>query len=195
MLVPRPVVALCLLGSEGAELVHLFCKFEAYTSTIGTLSELADSLNSSSVADLAFLLEDIGHLLGIEHQGQHTENHRQRGHEDRAQSHLCCKEGTLLERHSCMAALRGVLSEEDGGLAEQADEHDETHLKINVVLHTEELGEEQGTHQSERHAEDDGQRDEEALVEGDHDEIDEEYTDEEDDDDVGARLTLLSGDA
>ena len=94
-----------------------------------------------------------------------------------------------------MAALRGVLSEEDGGLAEQADEHDETHLKINVVLHAEELGEEQGTHQSERHAEDDGQRDEEALVEGDHDEIDEEYTDEEDDDDVGARLTLLSGDA
>ena len=61
-------MTLCLLGSEGAELVHLFCKFEAYTSTIGTLSELADSLNSSSVADLAFLLEDIGHLLGIEHQ-------------------------------------------------------------------------------------------------------------------------------
>jgi hypothetical protein len=47
----------------------------------------------------------------------------------------------------------------------------------------------------EGYAEDDGEGDEEALVERHHDEIDEEDADEEDADDVGARLTLLAGDA
>ena len=137
----------------------------------------------------------VGSCACGEHQGQHTENHRQRGHEDGAQTHLGGEEGTLLERHASMSALGGVVGEEDGGLAEQADEHDESHLQVDVVLHAEELGEEQGAHQSEGYAEDDGQGNEETLVECHHDEIDEEHTDEEDDDDVGARLTLLAGDA
>ena len=46
----------------------LFCKLKAYAGTIGTLGELADCLNSSSVANLSFFLKDIGHLLGVKHQ-------------------------------------------------------------------------------------------------------------------------------
>ena len=122
----------------------------------------------------------IGSCARGEHQGQHAENHGERGHEDGAQTHLGGKEGTLLERHADMAALRGVLGEEDGRLAEQADEHNQSNLQVDVVLNTEELGEEQGSHQAEGHAEDDGQGDEEALVECHHDEIDKEHTDDED---------------
>ena len=46
----------------------LFGQFKAYAGTVGTLGQLADGLNSSSVADLAFLLQEVGHLRGVKHQ-------------------------------------------------------------------------------------------------------------------------------
>ena len=36
---------------------NLFCKLKAYTSTISTLSEFADSLNGSCVVDLTLFLK------------------------------------------------------------------------------------------------------------------------------------------
>ena len=39
---------------------RLFCKFKAYTSTVGTLSKVADGLNSMGVADLTFFHDSMG---------------------------------------------------------------------------------------------------------------------------------------
>ena len=47
---------------------RLFCKFKAYTSTVGTLSKVADGLNSIGVADLTFFLKEVNHLVGVKHQ-------------------------------------------------------------------------------------------------------------------------------
>ena len=68
---------------------RLFCKLKAHTGTIGTLSELADCLNGSGVADLAFFLKDVDHLRGVKHQP-----HSLRSPYDVALDGLCrCLEG------------------------------------------------------------------------------------------------------
>ena len=92
-----------------------------------------------------------------------------------------------------MATLCGIFCEQDGGFREQADEHDETHLQVDVVLDTKDLGKQKRASQSERYAEDDSQGDEQALVEGHHDEIDENCANEEDDKYVARCLALFTG--
>ena len=77
-----------------------------------------------------------------------------------------------------MTTLRGIFGEQDGRLRQQANEHDESHLQVDIVLDTEHLGKQQRTAKAERHAEDDGQGNEEALVKRNHNEIDEEDADD-----------------
>ncbi len=171
----RPTVFLFgFRGAIGLDLFHFFDNqrviggleldgLEALLQRLEDDEEGGDNEEEAKGADehtangaYAYGAAAVGSCARCEHQGQHTENHRERGHEDGAQTHLGGEEGTLLERHAGLSALGGVFGEEDGGLAEQADEHDESHLQVDVVLHAEELGEEQGAHQSEGHAKDDG---------------------------------------
>ena len=68
---------------------------------------------------------------------------------------------------------------QDGGFREQSDEHDESRLHVDVVLQSPQTGEEERASQSEGHAENDGERDEQTLVEGAENQIDKDDADDE----------------
>ncbi len=59
---------------------------------------------------------------------------------------------------------------------EQANQHDDTRLQVDVVLQSHNLGKEERTHQPERYGEDDGKRNQETLIKTCQDEIDQEDT-------------------
>lgn len=82
-------------------------------------------------------------------------------------------------RRALAAACRCVLGKQYGGLGEQSDEHDEPRLHVYVVFKSPQLCEDEAAHQSEGHAQDDGKRYHEALVEGAQDEVYEDYADDE----------------
>ena len=121
----------------------------------------------------------VGTHTRSEHQRQHTEDHRKRGHQDGAQTYLCCRDCGLRDTHAVVAALRGVLGKQDGRLGQKADKHEQTDLQVDVVLQTEHLGEEEASGQTERYRQDDGDGDEEALVEGAEDKVYEYDADDE----------------
>lgn len=82
--------------------------------------------------------------------------------------------------HAVTAAFRGVFGQQDSGLGQQSDEHDKPRLHVDVVLHTEYLGEQETARQSERNGKHDRQRYEQALVKRAENDIDENDTDDED---------------
>lgn len=121
----------------------------------------------------------VGTHSACEHQRKHTEHHGQRGHEYGAQTCLGGCHGCSTYRHALAAACRCVLGKQYGGLGEQSDEHDEPRLHVYVVFKSPQLCEDEAAHQSEGHAQDDGKRYHEALVEGAQDEVYEDYADDE----------------
>ena len=138
----------------------------------------------------------VGASAGREHEREHTEDHRQHRHQDRAEAHLRSRIGGLDDAHALAASLDGILSDEDSRLGQQPDEHDDTRLEVDVVLQPKELREEEAAHQSARHGEDDGEGDEEALVEAGEDEVDEHHADAVDQErGCAAALRFLARDA
>ena len=138
----------------------------------------------------------VGASAGREHERKHTEDHRQHCHQDRAEAHLRGRIGGLDDAHALAASLDGILGDEDCRLGQQPDEHDDTGLEVDVVLQPEELREEEAAHQSTRHGEDDGEGDEEALVEAGEDEVDEHHADAVDEErGCAAALRFLARDA
>ena len=67
-------------------------------------------------------------------------------------------------------------------------------MQVDVVLQSQHLGEEERTQQAARYGEDDGERKQEALVQGTQDEVNQQNTDSEDDRRVAAGLCFLPGD-
>ena len=100
----------------------------------------------------------------LNYERYHTDNHRSNGHQDWAQTLLAGSEGRISDTHAMFAVLRGHLGNQDGGLGEQADQHDHTRLQVDVVLHAlytkqgYKPGDTEGTHQTERHTEQHGPR-------------------------------------
>ena len=74
------------------------------------------------------------------------------------------------DAHAPTAAFGGIFRNQDGCFCQQANQHNHTCLQVDIVFQPEQLGEEERTHQAEGYGEDDGKRDEETLVEADHDE-------------------------
>ena len=130
-----------------------------------------------------------------EHQRNHTEYAGEDGHQDRTETGLGGGYGGLREAHARGASVGGVLRNQDGGLRKQTDQHDDTRLQVDIVLQPHHLGEEERTQQTARHGENDGERNQEALVQSAQDEVDQQETDAEDDRRVAACLRLLAGDA
>ena len=122
----------------------------------------------------------VGSDTSGESQGQEAEDHRERGHEDGTQADGCSIEGSLDNTHTLTATRRSVLGKQDGGLRQQTDQHDESRLHIDVILKAPELSEDKRTCQSEGYTQDDGQRNEEALVKGAENQIDEDDAKDED---------------
>ena len=122
----------------------------------------------------------VGSYARGEGKGQKAEHHRQRGHQNGAQTDCCSVEGSFDDAHALTAPRGGIFGEQDGSLRQQADEHDEACLHIDVVLQSPHTGKEERTEESEGYAEDDGEGDEQTLVEGTEDEVDEDDADDED---------------
>ena len=79
-----------------------------------------------------------------------------------------------------LAAGRGILGQQDGRLGQQAYQHDQSGLHIDIVLEPPHPRKEETAHQTEGHTQDDGKRDEHTLVEGAEDEVDkDEFDDDE----------------
>ena len=123
----------------------------------------------------------VGSNTRGEHHRQQAHYHGECRHEDRAQTLLGCCDGGADKRHPFASSLRGKLGEQDGCLGEQADEHDETHLKIDVVLQSEQAHEEKTTHHARGYAQQHGKGDEPALVEHAQHDIDKHYGNGKDD--------------
>ena len=130
-----------------------------------------------------------------EHQRDHTEHAGEDGHQNGTQTGFGGRHGGLREAHARGAAVGGVLRDQDGRFRQQTDQHDDTRLEVDVVLQSHYLGEQERTHQTARNRQNDGERNEETLVQRAQDEVDQQDTDTEDDDRVAARLGLLARDA
>ena len=154
----------------------------------------------------------VGTGTAGEDQGQHAEHTGEHGHQNRAQTGLGGGVGCFDDAHALAAALQGELGDEDGRLGQQTDEHDDTRLEVDVVLHladdvhvgargqasdahadlVPEPCEAEAAHQAGGHGEDDGERHEERLVEAGEDEEDEDDADGVDEDGlVGAHLLIF----
>ena len=137
----------------------------------------------------------VGPRTAGEHQRQQAEYHGQDRHQNGAEAHAGGSQGGLNQRHTCPSAVGGILGQQDGRLGQQADEHDEARLHVDVVLQPHQLGKDKAAHQPERHGKDDGEGHEEALVQAAQDEVDEHGADEEDNGRVTAGLALFATDA
>ena len=127
-----------------------------------------------------------------EHQRQHAENHRERGHQDRTQPGFGRRHGRRRDTHALLSAVGGVLRKQNGRFGEQADQHDQPRLHIDIVFKPPQLREDETAGQTERHGEDDGERDEEAFVKCAENQINEEDADDEDHRGGVARRSLLT---
>ena len=101
-----------------------------------------------------------------EYQGQHTEYHGERSHQDRTQTHTGSRHGSHRDAHTLAMTFCGILGKQDGSLGQKADKHNETRLHVDIVLQTPHPREEEAAQQAEGHAQDNSQGDEKALVEG-----------------------------
>ena len=104
----------------------------------------------------------VGSGTSLNDQRYHTDNHRCHGHQNRTQTLLTCLEGCIDNAQPLCTALCSELGNQDGSLRLQTDEHDDTCLQVDIVIHTRyfisiaQVSEHEGTHQSERHAEQHG---------------------------------------
>ena len=104
----------------------------------------------------------IGTGTTLDDERYHTDNHRGHGHQNWAQTLLAGGKGCIANAHALGTALGGELRNQDGRLRKQTDQHDDTRLQVDVVVHARqveqraEVGADKGTHQSERYGEQHG---------------------------------------
>lgn len=139
----------------------------------GAYDHAADSAYAERVVTIS------AHTSG-ESQRQETEDHRHRRHEDGAQSDGSGIKGSLDNTQSLPAPRSGILGEQDGSLREQANQHNQSRLHVDVIFQSPQVGKKERTRQTEGDAEDDCQRNEQTLVEGAENQVDKDDADDED---------------
>ena len=125
------------------------------------------------------LVTILTHTRGKHHR-QQTDDHSQRSHEDRTQTGSSTQHGRPGDGHTEFAALQCELHNQNSILGQQSDKHDQRNLHIDVVGVAEELREEEGTSQTERHGEHHGQRQDVAFILCRQNQIDEDEAQQED---------------
>ena len=123
----------------------------------------------------------VGTYARSKHHREQTENHGERRHQNRAQTHFRRRDGRLCNRHSVVASIGSIFRQQDGGLGEKSDKHNQTRLHVDVVFQSEHLREQEAASQSERNGKNHGQRNEQTFVERTQNQVDEHDTDDEHD--------------
>ena len=108
----------------------------------------------------------VGTYAMREYQRQHTEYHGERSHQDRTQTHTGSRHGSHRDAHTLAMTFCGILGKQNGCLGQQTYEHNQTRLHVDIVLQAPHPREEEATQQTKRHAQDNSQGDEKALVQG-----------------------------
>src|SRR5579883_2231404 len=116
---------------------------------------------------------------GGKHQWNQTGNEGKGGHLNRPESQFPTFDGCVDERQALLSPLDGELHNQDGVFAKQTDQHDQTNLGVDVVSQSHGLQEEEGAEDPDWQREDNGQRQDEALVLPDQHQIDEGDDDQE----------------
>ena len=101
---------------------------------------------------------------GGEYQGQDAEDEGDGGHQDGAQPEARRLHGGLEQSHALGLQLLGELDDQNGVLAGEADQHDQTDLAVDVVLQTAQPLRSEGAEDRHGHGEQDDERQHEALV-------------------------------
>ena len=126
-----------------------------------------------------------------EHERQHAHHEGQRGHQDRTQPQPARLDGRLHRRAARELELARELDDQDGVLRRQADQHDETHLAVDVIGEPARPLGGQRAEDGERHPEQDDERQDEALVLGRQRQVDEQQRQAEDQERLPAGLGFL----
>ncbi|MNT61978.1 hypothetical protein D3C72_1996610 [compost metagenome] len=79
------------------------------------------------------------------HQWYHTYNKGQRSHDDGAQTGFGRIQCSIYNRQACPATLYAKLYNKNGILGQQADQHDEPYLYINIIVQTNRTDTQEGT--------------------------------------------------
>ena len=95
---------------------------------------------------------------------EHTEDKREDGHHNRSQTRAGSVDSGILQALARLAALGSVLGDKDSRFAQQTDQHDDTRLEVDIVLEAADLSQQERTHETYRHGDDDSQREAEGLV-------------------------------
>src|SRR5579883_726984 len=132
---------------------------------------------------------------GGKHQWNQTGNEGKGGHLNRPESQFPTFDGCLQKRQTLLSPLDGEFHNQNGVLAKQTDQHDQTDLGIDVVSQSHRLQEEEGAEDSDWQRKDNGQRQDEALVLPDQHQIDEGDDDQEDVNRLIALSRLIVGKA
>lgn len=103
------------------------------------------------------------HATG-KHQGQHAKYHGQTGHQNGAKACFGGAHGGCGQGHTPASARGSIFRKQDGRLAQQSDEHNQTRLHIDIVFKSPYLGKYKATHQAERHRKNHGKGNEQAFV-------------------------------
>ena len=100
----------------------------------------------------------VGSYATGKHHRQQTDNHSQRGHQDRTQT--CCRsvDSRIDNRHTRATTIQSELHDKNGVLGQQTDKHNQCNLQIDVVFHTHHQSENEATGQTERYPENYRQR-------------------------------------
>jgi hypothetical protein len=110
---------------------------------------------------------DAAHLgagaLG-DHQRHHAEDESERGHQDRPQTQAARLDGRLVARLSLAVQLLGELDDEDRVFARQADQHHQANLHEDIDGLVREQHADDRAEQTQRHDQDDRQRQRPAFV-------------------------------
>ena len=81
----------------------------------------------------------VGTGTTFDDERHHTCNHRDDGHQDGAQALLAGLEGGFADAQSLGTALGSEFGDEDGRLREQAYQHDDTRLQVDIVVHARQM--------------------------------------------------------
>ena len=81
-------------------------------------------------------------------------------------ANLCRTVCRLREGHAFRPPLAGIFGQQNGCLGKQPDNHNQSGLHVDVVLQPEQSREQEAAHQTARHGQQHGKRDEHAFIEG-----------------------------
>ena len=95
--------------------------------------------------------------------------------------------------HPLSPSFTGVFRQQDGCLGKQSYEHNQSHLHIDVIFYTEQLGKQETPRQPEGYGKDDCNRYEKTLIEGTEYKIDKQETNDKDGNHGSALFRLVTG--